>query len=197
MMRIGTKSKLSLRRQEGLTLIELMFAMVVLAVGLGGIMTMVIAALASNGRNRTDTSATWLSVMILQQMAEIPAGTNTIFTITDCSGTVWNVNTAPGGATLRGTDNVPMWVSNDINFNVAYGAAAPGNGYQMSYASCGTNGQAGIVYDVRWNVTAQTMKTKTVTVGAKIVGAAATNAGGASQNLYYSMPVQMKSIIGN
>lgn len=196
-MKFGTKSKLAIKHQDGLTLIELMFAMVVLAVGLGGIMTMVIAALASNGRNRTDTSATWLSVMILQQMAEIPAGTDTTFTITDCSGTVWNVNTAAGGATLRGTDNAPMWVSNDINFNVAYGAAAPGNGYQMLYASCGTNGQAGIVYDVRWNITAQTMKTKTVTVGAKIVGVAATNAGGAGQNMYYSMPVQMKSIVGN
>jgi len=190
-------------KESGMTLIELMIAMTVLAVVLAGIMAVVIAAMYSNSRNRTDTSATWLSVMIIQQMGEIPASVNKTFTITDCAGTVWNVKTdaaaapAGAGAALKGTNNPPMWVKNDIDFNVAstYGAA-PGNGYGMLYQACGTNGSAGIAYDVRWNITQNIEATKTVIVGAKIRGTASSVAGGGEQNLYFSMPVQMKSILG-
>jgi hypothetical protein len=169
----------------------------VLAIGLAGIMAIVIAALYSNNHNRTDTSATWLAVMVIQQMGEIPAGTNTTFTITDCAGTVWNVNTtgaaAPGvGEALRGTNNPPLWVTNDINFNAASGyGAAPGNGYGMLYRACGTNGSPGIQYDVRWHITNDIEQTKTVIVGAKILGN-----GSGEQNYYFSMPVQMKTILG-
>ena len=186
-------------QQSGMTLIELMIAMTVLAVGLVGVMAIVVAALYSNNHNRTDTSATWLAVMVIQQMGEIPAGTNTIFTITDCAGTVWNVNTDAGtvvgagvGAALRGTNNPPAWVTNDINFNAAstYGAA-PGNGYGMLYQACGTNGSPGIKYDVRWYISKDIEQTKTVIVGAKILGT-----GSGEQNYYFSMPVQMKTILG-
>jgi len=190
-------------KESGMTLIELMIAMTVLAVGLAGIMAVVIAAMYSNSRNRTDTSATWLSVMIIQQMGEIPASVDKTFTITDCAGTVWNVTTiggnAPGGAgaALKGNNNPPMWVANDIDFNTAstYGAA-PGTGYGMLYQACGTNGSAGITYDVRWNITKNIEATKTVIVGAKIRGTASSVAGGGEQNFYFSMPVQMKSILG-
>jgi prepilin-type N-terminal cleavage/methylation domain-containing protein len=179
-------------KQSGMTLIELMIAMTVLAVGLVGVMSIVVAALYSNNHNRTDTSATWLAVMVIQQMGEIPAGTTGNFTITDCAGTVWNVTTFPGGAALRGTNNPPLWVTNDINFNAAssYGAA-PGNGYGMLYQACGTNGSPGIRYDVRWNIVNDIEATKTVIVGAKVLGT-----GSGEQNYYFSMPVQMKTILG-
>src|SRR5712664_377723 len=126
------------KREAGMTLIELLIAMLVLAVGLSGIMAMVVTALATNGRNRKDTSATLLSQMVIEQMANIPASTNKTFQVTDCAGTVWNINTtgaagpAGAGAKTRGSDLVPVWVSSDINFNVAaaYGAA-PGKGYGM------------------------------------------------------------------
>src|SRR5712691_761492 len=81
-------------REAGMTLIELLIAMLVLAVGLSGIMAMIVTALASNGRNRTDTNATLLSQMVIEQLANIPATTDKIFTVTDCAGTVWNINTA-------------------------------------------------------------------------------------------------------
>ena len=199
-----TKLKCDAKKESGMTLIELMIAMTVLAVGLAGIMAVVIASLYSNNRNRTDTSATWLAVMVIQQMAEIPAGTDATFTITDCAGVAWTVNTrgAAGpaglGAALRGTNNAPMWVTNDIDFNAAstYGAA-PGDGSGMLYQACGTNGSAGITYDVRWNIQNNIEQTKTVIVGAKIRGSASTAAGGGEQNYYFAMPVQMKTILGS
>jgi len=193
-------------KQSGLTLIELMIAMMVLAIGLTGIMAIVIAALYSNNHNRTDTSATWLAVMVIQQMGEIPAGTDTTFSITDCAGTAWNVHTSAGGtaagsnagAAQRGTNNAPGWVTNDINFSVPSNAVnaagaplAPGDGYHMMYRACGTNGSNGILYDVRWHITRDIEQTKTVIVGAKILGT-----GSGEQNYYFSFPVQMKTILG-
>src|SRR5579863_4304062 len=89
-----------LNHESGLTLIELMIAMTVLAVGLAGIMAIVIAALYGNARNRTDTGATLISQMVIEQMADMSSSANTVFQITDCTGVVWNVNTAAGGAVL-------------------------------------------------------------------------------------------------
>jgi prepilin-type N-terminal cleavage/methylation domain-containing protein len=192
------RQKCSVNSEAGMTLIELLIAMLVLAVGLSGIMAMVVTALASNGRNRKDTSATLLSQMVIEQMANIPATSNKTFQVTDCAGTVWNINTtgaagpAGAGAVIRGSDLVPVWVSSDINFNVAaaYGAA-PGNGYGMAYTSCGINAGQQIVYDVRWNiVTDASGFTKTVTV--------ATRSRGATNSLTaFAIPVQLKTVLGN
>ncbi|MCU1308562.1 MAG: hypothetical protein JWN45_3257 [Acidobacteriaceae bacterium] len=199
-----TKAKIERRErarnhEAGMTLIELLIAMLVLATGLSGIMAMIVTALASNGRNRNDTTGTLLSQMVIEQMANVPAGTNTVFKLTDCNGTVWNVNTsgvntaAGTGATLQGTDNDPVWVSTDIDFTVAasYGAA-PGNGYGMAYTTCGINADQKIIYDVRWNIrTDATGFVKTVTV--------ATRSRGAVSNALrtFALPVQLKTVLGN
>jgi prepilin-type N-terminal cleavage/methylation domain-containing protein len=187
--------------QAGMTLIELLIAMLVLAVGLSGIMAMVVTALASNGRNRTDTTATLLSQMVIEQLANVPAGTDTVISVTDCTGTQWNINTAgaaaPAGAGAAlegvGNDNPPFWVGSDINFNIpaAYGAA-PGNGYGMRYITCGINADQQIAYDVRWNITKDASGfVKTVTVATRNTGAAN------SSLTQFAIPVQLKTILGN
>jgi prepilin-type N-terminal cleavage/methylation domain-containing protein len=187
-------------REAGMTLIELLIAMLVLAVGLAGIMAMVVTALASNGRNRTDTTATLLSQMVIEQLANVPAGTNRVISVTDCTGVAWNINTAGAaapagaGAALTGTDNAPFWVASDVNFSVApaYGAA-PGNGYGMRYITCGINVDQRIAYDVRWNITSDASGyVKTVTVATRNTGAAT------NSNLnQFAIPVQLKTILGN
>jgi prepilin-type N-terminal cleavage/methylation domain-containing protein len=193
-MSASMKSKFDRARKNeaGMTLIELLIAMLVLAVGLAGIMSLVVAALATNGRNNADTSSTLISQMVIEQMANIPASTPANFTLQDCANppVTWNVNTAPGGAPLRGV-NDQLGVANDIDFNVAYGAAAPGNGYQMMWTGCGINSNQRPVYDVRWNIVlnADTF-TKTVTVAAR-------RRGSDNRILYYAIPVQLKSILGN
>ena len=170
--------------------------MTVLAVGLAGIMSIVIAALYGNARNRTDTAGTLLSQMVIEQMADMSATSNTPFQLTDCAGTNWNVFTATGGATLKGS-NGATWNATDIDFNqaAAYGAA-PGNGYGMAYVSCGTNGSTGMTYDVRWNVSLNNdLVTKRVVVAARVRGTGTTTAGG-GQNIYFSIPVQLKTVLG-
>jgi prepilin-type N-terminal cleavage/methylation domain-containing protein len=188
-----------MKKESGLTLIELMIAMTVLAVGLAGIMAIVIASLYGNSRNRTDTGATMLSQMVIEQMADVPANANTVLRVTDCAGNPWDINTAAGGASaaLKGTNNFPAWVASDIDFNVVLPpAASPGNGYRMSYVTCGTNGSTGLTYDVRWNVqTSGGGTTKTVVVAARISGTGGTTAGGA-QNIYFAIPAQLKTVLG-
>ena len=192
--------KAALRGQAGLTLIELMIAMTVLAIGLAGIMAIVVAALYGNAKNHTDTTATMLSQMVIEQMANVSAAKvpAPVLQVNDCAGTPWNINTAAGGAALKGNNNPPAWVSSDIDFNVAsLAGASPGNGYAMLYQSCGTNGSVGLTYDVRWNIlTTGGGFTKTVVVAARIRGTGATTAGGA-QNIFFSIPVQLKTILGS
>ncbi|HYX70201.1 MAG TPA: prepilin-type N-terminal cleavage/methylation domain-containing protein, partial [Terriglobales bacterium] len=87
---------------SGMTLIELMIAMVVLAVGLIAIANVVAIAIANNNRNRMDTTSTMLSEMVLEQIQSVPATSNVVLTVTDCAGNVLNINTtgaaAPAGA---------------------------------------------------------------------------------------------------
>jgi prepilin-type N-terminal cleavage/methylation domain-containing protein len=187
-----TKFGRARKDQAGMTLIELLIAMLVLAVGLAGIMSLVVAALATNGRNNADTTSTLVSQMVIEQMANVPAGKDVTFTLTDCANppVTWNVNTLAGGAPLRGVTD-QLGVASDIDFNVAYGAAAPGNGYQMMWTGCGMNSSQRPVYDVRWNIVKNAdTYSKTVTVAARRRGADA-------RLLYYAIPVQLKSILGN
>jgi prepilin-type N-terminal cleavage/methylation domain-containing protein len=192
------KKSIRMNKESGLTLIELMIAMTVLAVGLAGIMAIVIASLYGNAKNRTDTASTMLSQMVIEQMADVPASLNTTLQVTDCAGTVWRISTAAGGATLKTTNSFPVWVVGDVDFNVAaaYGAA-PGNGYGMAYVACGTNGSTGLTYDVRWNVQPSGGgTTKRVVVAARVRGTAGTTAGGAN-NIYFAIPAQLKTILGS
>jgi prepilin-type N-terminal cleavage/methylation domain-containing protein len=178
--------------QAGMTLIELLIAMLVLAVGLAGIMSLVVAALATNGRNNADTTSTLVSQMVIEQMANVPASSDATFTLTDCANppVTWNVTTAAGGAPLRGA-NDQLGVATDIDFNVAYGAGAPGNGYSMTWTGCGINASQRPVYDVRWNIVKNADNfTKTVTVATR-------RRGSDNRILYYAIPVQLKSILGN
>ncbi|HZQ93584.1 MAG TPA: prepilin-type N-terminal cleavage/methylation domain-containing protein [Candidatus Sulfotelmatobacter sp.] len=127
-------------QQGGMTMIELMIAMVVLAVGIVGSMALIIRAVGGDSWSKQLSNSTALAQAVTERIMAIPASTNTIVTITDCANTVLNVNTAPGGPALN--------ANGDVDFT----AAAVAN-YQMLYTNCDTNGHQAI-YDVRWNIAA-------------------------------------------
>ena len=54
---------------SGFTLIELMVAMVVLAVGLGALSTLFISATLSNNKNSRNATATLLAQLVLEQIS--------------------------------------------------------------------------------------------------------------------------------
>ncbi len=142
----------------GFSLMELMVAMFVLAVGLLGGMMMVIIGMSRNNTNRVDTTATNVAQTVLEQIAGAPANSNPTLTVTDCVPNTLNINTAPGGAGLK--------ANGDVDFSANTAASLNANSYQMSYKLCGNNGLQ-TTYDVRWNVQALGGWGKLVTVSAR------------------------------
>lgn len=129
-------------QESGLTLIELMIAMLVLAVGIMGSMALIVRAVGGDAWSKQLSNSTVLAQTVTERIMAIPAASNTTVTITDCATppNVANVSTSPGGPSVTS--------SGDLDFT-----ASPVTNYQMLYTDCDTNGRQAI-YDVRWNVTA-------------------------------------------
>ena len=177
-------------RQAGLSMVELLVAMLVLAVGMMGSMILVRTAIVNNNKNKMDTTATALAQMVLEQINSRQATAISNILITDCAGTpnlFINPNGAPApgaGATLiqRGFN------MGNIDFSQDLGAVP--QFYAMQYTTCGPANQQ-VTYEVRWNVTAMTGFTKLVTVSAR-----KRIATGTSALPFFSVPVTLRGIAG-
>ena len=104
-MKLALPDKMPASRnpQLGMTLVELMIAMLVLAVGLGGITTLLITAISTNNRNSRDTTATMLAQLVIEEIGSQDPNSGVInIPITDCAGNAFDMNVtggaAPGGA---------------------------------------------------------------------------------------------------
>jgi prepilin-type N-terminal cleavage/methylation domain-containing protein len=163
------------REQQGMTIIELMIAMVVLAVGILASMNLVAVAMATNARSRQQSNSTALAQMVTERIMAIPATSNAVLTITDCANPPFNVNTAAGGA--------PLAASGDVDFT--QGTVA---NYNMPYTDCATQGRQAI-YDVRWNVQQISNSAKLLTVSARLRGVG-------RSGLVYAPIVTIRTIVG-
>jgi prepilin-type N-terminal cleavage/methylation domain-containing protein len=176
------------RAERGMSLIELMLAMLVLAIGLGGITILLTTAIASDNRNSRDTTSTLLAQMVIEQISAQHVYTNTTITITDCAGNISTVATAPGAV---GTGaGAKLTAGGTIDYTQAYGSVTAD--YAMQYVDCSAAGGARMTYDVRWNV----MSLSTNTTARMITAAARPEAADVSQlgALYYALPVNLRSI---
>ncbi len=169
--------------QSGMSLIEVMIAGFVFVVGCAGVMALIITAVASNGRNKMDTTSVALGQMVMERILTLPEGSTTNTTVTDCAGTIWTIESqsaaSPGvGAGLNG---------GAIDYSQDYNVV-PTN-YKMQYVVCDASGQQA-TYDVRWNITNATTHTSYVVLGVRPTGAA-------SGNLrYFALPITMKVLVG-
>jgi prepilin-type N-terminal cleavage/methylation domain-containing protein len=153
-MRIAKKYRMISRSADGLTLIELMIAMVIMAFGIIASMNLIIVAIAGNARSKQQSNSTALAQTVTERIMAVPANNTAILTITDCTNAVFNVNTAAGGA--------PLTAAGDVD----YTQAAVGN-YNMQYNDCATNGRTA-TYDVRWNVQSLSGYSKLLTVSSRL-----------------------------
>ena len=82
------------RKESGMTLIELLVALAIGAVGLSAIVGLFIIGIANNSRSKRDTTATLLAQSVLEQI--LLAGTTGAANIglTDCLNNAFVINTA-------------------------------------------------------------------------------------------------------
>lgn len=186
------------RRQHGSMLLELLIAIVVLAVGMGGLIPLLVSSMYTNHKSGTDTTSTMVAEHVLEQISAQPAnsGPTALLEITDCAGTAWNIETdgTAKGAGTGGSNGgngahlvVPSGVGPIVDWTQSY-SSVPSN-YKMQYVACGAGGRQ-MVYDVRWDVIAMTNYTRMVVISARPVGSQ--TVGG----LRYIVPVNLRTIGG-
>ena len=183
------------RSQSGMTLVELLIAMSILAIGLGGITNLLVVAMATDNRNSKDTSATLLAQMVIEQISAQHPNSSASIAVTDCAGNSWTIATA-GGASPSGTGAALVTSSTNsayggIDQTQAYSAVPAG--YSMKYVDCGGVSDTGVptTYDVRWNVmTVDTNYTRLVTASARQLGASALG------GITFSLPVTLRAVTG-
>ncbi len=183
--------------QVGITLIEVMIAGAILTICALGVIGMIGTAIASNARNKHDSTKTMLAEAVAEQVSStLIAGTNA--NLSDCAGTLYTINTTTDPTTGKGGAAVVGGVGSNIDFT----EASPPSGYQMNYvvtSPCASGGQYVATYDVRWHIDliGKSAGTPTnsflLTVGARRLSAAAS---GPQSMLYFSPPINLVTVIG-
>jgi prepilin-type N-terminal cleavage/methylation domain-containing protein len=165
-------------KQDGLTMIELMIAMVVLAVGILASMSLVIMAINGDFRSKQQSNSTALAQMVTEKIMSIPAFQNPTLTLTDCAGTNFNIATAAGGGTPNSFGDMDYTQAQVANYN-------------MAYTDCETLGRQ-MVYDVRWRVVTLSTYAKLLTVSARLNNVSA----GATSGSKFGPVVTIHTIVG-
>jgi Tfp pilus assembly protein PilV len=176
--------------QAGITLIEIMIAGAILVLGSLGMLTLIIAAIATNNRNKMDTTQTMLSEAVLEHLHSTVIGSGSS-NLADCAGTAFAISGVEGGANLNASESA-------IDFSENIAANSAKNNYHMDYylnTPCTSTGSFQGVYDVRWNVklvggTTSPTNTYLLTISAKLK-----NHG--EGNMYFSLPVTLRAVAGN
>jgi prepilin-type N-terminal cleavage/methylation domain-containing protein len=197
MLRRRNSAKLRKNKKgDGFTLLEVLIAIVILAIGLTGLLPMMLVAVSNNTGTRQDSQAVMMAQKVIETITSQPAGSNATFSVTDCRPNGmggpqnYTINSAAGGATVTG---------GAIDYTQAVNLV--GAGYQMTFFVCGDTGDATtsdntqIPFDVRWNVTVANGM-KILTVAARRAGSNTNNMPGKGlQSLLFSRPVTLRTIV--
>jgi len=194
MKRMGKRNTVFKRNQErGAMLIELMIAMLVLAIGLGALTTLIIACMTTDNRNSKDTSATLLAQKVIEELSAQNTNSTNAVVLTDCAGNTWTIPSTQGtpaptgqGATLA-TSATSIYYGG-IDFTQTAGSVPAG--FSMQYVDCSLNG-AQTTYDVRWNVMQVTANST------RLITASARQRGSTNDGLHYAIPVTLRAVGGS
>jgi len=187
---------------SGFTLIEVLLAMVILAIGMAGLLPMILIAMNNNTATRQDSQAVLLAESVIDTIASRPASSDATFTMVDCrpagmgGAQTFTAKSAVGGAALGSSS---MYPAGTIDFGPA--ASTVTAGYQMTFFTCGdtqdttTADNTQVPFDVRWNVATATDGIKVVTVSARRMGNVV--AGSGIKNALFTHPVTLRTVVGN
>jgi prepilin-type N-terminal cleavage/methylation domain-containing protein len=192
--------------ESGMSLLELMIAMTVLTVGMLGSMVMILTAMESNSRNKTDNLATILDQEVMEKFATLnnypKAGSATIY---DCAlnGGSADAHLASllqgaygtgNGATLYTSATVPAGYNvGDVDWSQASPTLATSTtaGYAMMYRTC-----SGDIYEVRWNIMDGNAGSPPVSrISLLTVSSRETAAKGSNLGMLYAPPTTLRTLI--
>jgi Tfp pilus assembly protein PilV len=174
--------------QAGITIVETMFAAFILVIGSLTMVGLIFRSIATNNRNKIDSTQTMLATSIAEQIDSTIIGSGSS-SLVDCAGTSHTIDTQDAaGANLSGED---------IDFTENIAADATKNNYHMDYllrTPCSSGGKLQGLYDVRWRVDVIGSTTDTrsfmLTIGARLKGHG-------EGNLFFSKPVTVRVMSGN
>jgi hypothetical protein len=186
-MEMATESKPRKTSQSGITMIETMLAAFILVVGSLSMVGMVFRSIATNNRNKMDSTQTMLATSIAEQINSTIIGSGTS-SLGDCAGVTHTIDTQPGGANLA---------DENIDFTENIAADTTKNDYHMDYvlrSPCTSTGAIQGIYDIRWHVdivgSAADTKTYLLTIGAQLKDHG-------DGNQFFSEPVSIRVMSGN
>ena len=136
-------------RQQGFSILEMLFATVILLVGLVAIAQLVPASILLNYHNRSDSSA----LVFAQRQLDIlldqplnPAGNS----YTDPNGNTYQLGNPATLNAVQGSNVITINGYTVINFGGSLPGTYPTNGYSFVYPD--PTDPNGTTYDVRWAV---------------------------------------------
>jgi Tfp pilus assembly protein PilV len=177
--------------ERGSMLIELLISMAVLAIGLGGVLGLLVSSVLTNSKSGKDTTSTMVAEHVIEQISAQPANAVANLSITDCAGTTWNISTAGAalgaGSGVNGGNGANLTNNAIVDWTQSYGNV-PVN-YAMNYVSCGSGGRQ-VTYDVRWNIIQMSANARMIIVSARPANSVAVG------GLKYVIPVNLRTIGG-
>ena len=181
----GRRSRGRKGSQAGVSLIETLVACVILTILSLSMIGLIVTAIATNNRNKIDSTQTMLAESILEQIHSTFNG-NGISALQDCAGTNHTIDT-----TIPNTGSVGAAL---IGSKIDYTETSPPAGYHMDYVintPCNNTGTLVGMYDVRWHLD-QVGATNTymITVSARLKDHG-------EGNLVFALPVTLRFMSGS
>jgi hypothetical protein len=180
----------NLRSSEaGISLIETMMAGAILVIGSLSMIGLIINSIATNNRNKIDSTQTMLTEAILEQINSTVIGSGSS-DLQDCAGNTWSINTT---VPLSGTVGAAL-----NGAAIDFTEVSPPAGYYMNYVlstPCTSTGTVQGTYDVRWHIDAVGSGVTATSSFLLTVSAKLKNHG--EGNMYFSSPVTLRVMSGN
>lgn len=180
-------------RQSGFSILEMLFATVILLVGLVAVAQLVPASIFMNYHNRTDSAVMvfaqrQLDVLLDQPLN--PPGNSFV----DQLGNIYQLGDPTAPNVLQGSNVVTLNGYTVIDFSGALPPAYPANGYSFTYLD--PTDPNGATYDVRWAViitgNGANASSKRFILGVRQIGqqrAGTFNSGG------FSLPITLDTMV--
>ncbi len=134
-------------RERGFSILEMMFATLILLVGLVAIAQLVPASILLNSRNRTDSSALVFAQRELDQFLDQPLSSSSFV---DPLGNICQLGNPAPTNSAQGSTVVILNFQPSVAFGPPPSPQAPTNGWGFTYID--PTDPSGTSYDVRWAV---------------------------------------------